>query len=118
MVSINGGLLIENNNLLNTDDAVAPNNDHKIPNHLPPYLKGAAEMYEQGVLVAVDLKFLVDAHICIFEDDSSYGRYLCFNHVINCHKDAVKLAAMFMPSPPQRYIIIIIVHDLTRSDLG
>ncbi|GAA0157171.1 dehydratase [Lithospermum erythrorhizon] len=62
-----------------------------------PYLKGAAEMFEDGILVTVDLKFLVDAHICVFEDVSSYGRYLCFNRVINSNKDAVKLANMLLP---------------------
>ncbi|KAI3967735.1 hypothetical protein MKX01_039645 [Papaver californicum] len=64
------------------------------------YLKGAAEMYEDGVLVTVDLKFLVDAHICVFEDISSYGRYLCFNHVINRPDDAVEFAQMLTPSSP------------------
>ncbi|KAM7493922.1 hypothetical protein LguiB_028531 [Lonicera macranthoides] len=62
-----------------------------------PYLKGTAEMYEDGVFVTVDLNFLVDAHICIFEDISSYGRYLCFDRVINCNADAFKLAKMLTP---------------------
>ena len=85
MVCINAGLL------------VGP--DLSITN---PYLKGAAEMYEDGVFVTVDLNFLVNAHICVFEDVSSYGRYLCFNHVINRTEDAVKLAQMLTPaSPPQ-----------------
>lgn len=83
MVSINAGLLM------------GP--DVSISN---PYLKGAAEMYEDGVFVTVDLKFLVDAHICVFEDVSSYGRYLCFNHVVNRHEDALKLAQMLTPSSP------------------
>nr|AIX92148.1 cinnamoyl-CoA reductase 1 [Betula platyphylla] len=91
MVSINGGLLM------------GP--DLTITN---PYLKGAAEMYTDGVFVTVDLKVIVDAHIRVFEDVSSYGRYLCFNHVINCNKDAVKLAHMLLPpsesSPPQRLV--------------
>ncbi|XP_062150492.1 cinnamoyl-CoA reductase-like SNL6 [Alnus glutinosa] len=88
MVSINGGLLM-GPDLTITD----------------PYLKGAAEMYTDGVFVTVDLKFIVDAHISVFEDVSSHGRYLCFNHVIDCNKDAVKLAHMLLPpseaSPPQ-----------------
>ncbi|KAL3524543.1 hypothetical protein ACH5RR_017377 [Cinchona calisaya] len=89
MVSVNGGLLM------------GP--DLRIKD---PYLKGAAEMYKQGVFVTVELWFLVDAHICVFEDVSSYGRYLCFNRVINCNKEAVKLANMLLPSnsassPPQ-----------------
>ncbi|KAE8077502.1 hypothetical protein FH972_016061 [Carpinus fangiana] len=80
MVSINSGLLM------------GP--DLKITD---PYLKGAAEMYTDGVFVTVDLRFIVDAHICVLEDVSSYGRYLCFNHVINCNKDAAKLAHMLLP---------------------
>lgn len=81
MVSINGGLLM------------AP--------HLTitnPYLKGAAEMYENGVLVTVDLKYLVDAHICVLEDTSAFGRYLCFDCVINCNQDALELARMLLPT--------------------
>lgn len=87
MVSVNAGLLM------------AP--DLTITH---PYLKGAAEMYEDGVFVTVSVDFLVDAHICVFEDVSSYGRYLCFNHIINNNEDALKLAktlAPSAPSPPQ-----------------
>lgn len=83
MVSINSGLVMSPDLSINN-----------------PYLKGAAEMYEDGVLVTVDLNFLVDAHICVFEGISSYGRYLCFNHVVNRHEDAVKLAQMLTPSAP------------------
>ncbi|KAL5568278.1 hypothetical protein UlMin_024853 [Ulmus minor] len=82
MVSINGGLVM------------APHYTITITN---PYLKGAAEMYENGVFVTVDLKFIVDAHICIFEDPSAYGRYLCFDQIINCSQSAVELANMLMP---------------------
>jgi nucleoside-diphosphate-sugar epimerase len=83
MVSINAGLLLG-------PDLTLSN----------PYLKGAAEMYEDGVFVTVDLNFLIDAHICVFEDISSYGRHICFNHVINRHEDAMELAKMLMPSTP------------------
>ncbi|XP_058777454.1 cinnamoyl-CoA reductase-like SNL6 [Vicia villosa] len=75
MVSINAGLLMTH--------------DLSIKH---PYLRGAAEMYEDGVFVTVDLGFLVDTHICVYEDVSSYGRYLCFNHIINTQDDAVQLA--------------------------
>ncbi|KAK4368759.1 hypothetical protein RND71_012551 [Anisodus tanguticus] len=90
MVSINAGLLM-------TPDLTITN----------PYLKGAAEMYEDGVLVTVDLDFLVEAHICVYEEISTYGRYLCFNHIINQTEDAIKLANMVSPSPssPQRCFI-------------
>ncbi|KAK9698949.1 hypothetical protein RND81_08G142800 [Saponaria officinalis] len=81
MVTVNGGLL------------VGP--ELSVTN---PYLKGAAEMYQDGVLVTVDLNTLVDAHICVFEDISSYGRYLCFNHVITHPDDALQLAKLLLPS--------------------
>ncbi|KAL2348935.1 hypothetical protein Fmac_002935 [Flemingia macrophylla] len=81
MVSINAGLLM-------ADDLSLKH----------PYMRGAAEMYEDGVFVTVDLPFLVDAHICVYEDVSSYGRYLCFNHIINTHDDAVQLARKLTPS--------------------
>lgn len=90
MVSVNAGLL------MSPDLSI---------NH--PYLKGAAEMYEDGTFVTVDLDFLVDAHICVFEDVSSYGRYLCFNHVISSPVDAFELARklnLSAPSPPQRLV--------------
>ncbi|KAI3514947.1 hypothetical protein L1887_13695 [Cichorium endivia] len=81
MVSINAGLL------LSPDLTITH-----------PYLKGAAEMYKDGVFVTVDLKFLVDSYICVFEESSAYGRYLCFNHVINSNEDAVKLAQILLPT--------------------
>ncbi|XP_051142364.1 cinnamoyl-CoA reductase-like SNL6 [Andrographis paniculata] len=82
MVSINGGLLMCQD--LSIKD---------------PYLLGAAEMFKDGVFVTVDLKFLVDAHICVFEDPSSYGRYLCFNRTISCTRDVQKLASRLLPPP-------------------
>ncbi|XP_020682377.1 cinnamoyl-CoA reductase-like SNL6 isoform X1 [Dendrobium catenatum] len=89
MVAVNAGLILAGPELSSAN----------------PYLKGAPEMYEDGVLVTVKLKFLVDAHICVFENPDAYGRYLCFNHTI-CHpKDAINLAQMLSPgpSPPPRY---------------
>ncbi|KAI3872340.1 hypothetical protein MKX03_019607 [Papaver bracteatum] len=81
MVSINAGLLVGPEISMKTS-----------------YLKGAAEMYEDGVLVTVDLRLLLDAHICVFEDISSYGRYLCFDHVVNRPDDAVvEFAKMLTP---------------------
>ncbi|KAH7659123.1 Cinnamoyl-CoA reductase protein [Dioscorea alata] len=84
MVSINAGLLL-------TGGQLSPEN---------PYLKGTPEMYGDGVLVTVDLKFLVDAHICVYENSLAFGRYLCFNHTVCRPEDAVKLAKMLVPSSP------------------
>ncbi|KAL9256673.1 Cinnamoyl-CoA reductase-like SNL6-like protein [Drosera capensis] len=80
MVTVNAGLILSN--------------DLSITN---PYLKGAAEMYEDGVFVVTDLKFLVDAHICVFEDISAYGRYLCFNSVVNHAEVALQVAKTIAP---------------------
>ncbi|XP_008786341.2 cinnamoyl-CoA reductase-like SNL6 isoform X1 [Phoenix dactylifera] len=65
-----------------------------------PYLKGAPEMYEDGVLVTVDLNFLADAHLAVFETPSAYGRYLCFNRAVCRPEDAVKLAQMLSHASP------------------
>lgn len=81
MVTINGGLLM------------CPDLSIK-----DPYLFGAEEMYRYGVFVTVDLEFLVDAHICVFEDPSAYGRYLCYNGVIDCMNDVQKLASQLSSS--------------------
>lgn len=76
-----------------------------------PSLKGTPEMYEDGVLVTVDIKFLVDAHICVYESPSTYGRYLCFNNAICRPEDAVKFSRMISPSltspPPSEGLRVV-----------
>ncbi|RWW23086.1 hypothetical protein GW17_00012683 [Ensete ventricosum] len=71
-----------------------------------PSLKGAAEMYEDGVLVTVDVKLLVDAHVAVYESPSAYGRYICFSDAVCRPQDAIKLARMLSPNsscaPPPR----------------
>ncbi|CAL9089605.1 unnamed protein product [Musa textilis] len=83
MVSVNAGLL--------TGPEISVSN---------PYLKGAPQMYEDGVLVTVDIDFLVDAHIAVYEGPSAYGRYLCFSNVVCRPPDAVKLAQLVSPDAP------------------
>lgn len=61
------------------------------------YLKGAAQMYEDGVLASVDVRFLVDVHICAMEDPAAFGRYICFNHIINTSEHAVNLTRSLRP---------------------
>ncbi|KAJ6854136.1 cinnamoyl-CoA reductase-like SNL6 [Iris pallida] len=84
MVSINAGLLTTG---------------HELPASTP-YLKGTPEMYEEGVLVTVGVEFLVDAHVCVYERPSAFGRYLCFDRAICRPEDAVKLSQMLTPSSP------------------
>uniref|UniRef100_A0A0E0F143 NAD-dependent epimerase/dehydratase domain-containing protein n=1 Tax=Oryza meridionalis TaxID=40149 RepID=A0A0E0F143_9ORYZ len=80
-----------------------------------PYLKGAPDMYDHGVLVTVDVDFLADAHIAAYECPTAYGRYLCFNNAICRPEDAAKLAQMLIssaaaprpPAPPSDELKVI-----------
>ena len=68
---------------------------------------GAAQMYENGVLAYVDVKFLADVHIRAYEDVSACGRYFCFNQIVNTEEEALKLVeslSPLIPMPP-RYIL-------------
>lgn len=110
MVSVNGGLLMGS----------SPHDGHQLMTVDNPYLKGAAEMFEDGVFVTVDLGFLVDAHICVYEDVSSYGRYLCFDQVIDSNTAALELAHMLFPSSPsspspQRSALLFTLHFVLAS---
>ncbi|CAL5328346.1 unnamed protein product [Camellia sinensis] len=93
MVSINAGLVL--------GPAIAQKN----PQVTMSYLQGAAQMYENGVLAIVDVKFLADVNIRAFEDRSTCGRYFCFNKIVNSEQEAVKLAESLSPliSLPPRY---------------
>ncbi|KAF5936789.1 hypothetical protein HYC85_024295 [Camellia sinensis] len=93
MVSINAGLVL------------GPGIAQKNPQVTMSYLKGAAQMYENGVLAIVDANFLADVHIRAFEDPSTCGRYFCFNQIVNTEEEAVKLAESLSPliSLPPRY---------------
>lgn len=88
MVSINAGLVL--------GPAVTQQN----PQSTMFYLKGAAQMYENGVLAFVDVNFLADVHIRAFEDRSTSGRYFCFNQIVNTEEEAFKLAQSLSPLIP------------------
>ncbi|KAI7993004.1 Cinnamoyl-CoA reductase-like SNL6 [Camellia lanceoleosa] len=84
-VSINAGLVL------------GPGIAQKNPQVTMSYLKGAAQMYENGVLAIVDVNFLADVNIRAFEDPSTCGRYFCFNQIVNTEEEAVKLAESLSP---------------------
>ncbi|KAK7266086.1 hypothetical protein RIF29_18726 [Crotalaria pallida] len=58
------------------------------------YLKGAQEMYSQGLLAIVDVTKLAEAHVCVFKamNSNASGRYIIFDHVINTQSEAEKLS--------------------------
>lgn len=79
-------------------------------------------MYENGVLAFVDVNFLVDIHIRALEDESTCGRYLCFNQIMNTEDEATKLAHSLSPliSLPPRCLhflnnYYVINHSLLRA---
>ncbi|KAL9362682.1 hypothetical protein Peur_045467 [Populus x canadensis] len=93
MVSINAGLVL------------GPGVSQQNPLSTMSYLRGAAQMYENGVLAYVDVNFLADVHIRAFQDRSTCGRYFCFNQTVTTEEEAVKLAQSLNPliSLPPRY---------------
>ncbi|XAR66706.1 hypothetical protein NMG60_11013020 [Bertholletia excelsa] len=93
MVSINAGLV------------VGPSVARKNPHVTMSYLQGAAQMFENGVLAIVDVKFLADVNIRALEDQSTCGRYFCFSQIVSTDEEAVKLAESLSPliSLPPRY---------------
>lgn len=59
------------------------------------YLKGAEEMWMDGVLASVDVNRLAKAHVCVYEEmkkSSSTGRYICFDKTIQRPDDIQELA--------------------------
>ncbi|XP_058227245.1 cinnamoyl-CoA reductase-like SNL6 isoform X2 [Rhododendron vialii] len=85
MVSVNSGLVL------------GPSVAKKNPQITMSYLQGAAQMYENGVLAIVDVNFLADVNIRAFEDQSTCGRYFCFNQIVNTEQETVKLAESLSP---------------------
>ncbi|KAJ7955706.1 Cinnamoyl-CoA reductase-like [Quillaja saponaria] len=93
MVSVNAGLVL------------GPGIAQRNPLSTMSYLKGAAQMYENGVLAFVDVNFLANVHIRALEDPSASGRYFCFNKIVNTEEEAVTLAQRLNPliTLPPRY---------------
>ncbi|KAG9456073.1 hypothetical protein H6P81_000581 [Aristolochia fimbriata] len=93
MVSVNAGLVL------------GPGIARLNPGPTMSYLKGAAQMCENGVLASVDVEFLADVHIRTLEDEYSIGRYFCFTDVLSTEKDCVRLAKRLnsLISVPPRY---------------
>eukprot|EP00252_Welwitschia_mirabilis_P006690 TRINITY_DN1758_c0_g1_i1.p1 TRINITY_DN1758_c0_g1~~TRINITY_DN1758_c0_g1_i1.p1 ORF type:complete len:239 (+),score=52.68 TRINITY_DN1758_c0_g1_i1:265-981(+) len=69
------------------------------------FLKGAAEMYEDGVLATVDVRFLAEVQLCLLDESEAYGRYICYDRVINSAETAVALARALKPllTLPERW---------------
>lgn len=57
------------------------------------YLKGAQEMFRDGMLATVDVNKLADAHVGVYEAmaRTACGRYICFDRVIRRVEDVTEL---------------------------
>ncbi|KAK6913108.1 3-beta hydroxysteroid dehydrogenase/isomerase [Dillenia turbinata] len=58
------------------------------------YLKGAEDMYANGLLATVDVSRLAEAHICVLEAlcSTEFGRYICYDRVVETQDEAERLA--------------------------
>lgn len=59
------------------------------------YLKGAQEMYADGLLATIDVQSLAESHVHVFEamnKKRALGRYICFDRTIQGEEEAEKLA--------------------------
>ncbi|KAJ4831509.1 hypothetical protein Tsubulata_004742 [Turnera subulata] len=58
------------------------------------YLKGAPDMYKNGLLATIDVMKLADAHASVFQamNKTAFGRYICYDRVIESEYQAEKLA--------------------------
>ncbi|MCD9558785.1 hypothetical protein HAX54_016403 [Datura stramonium] len=58
------------------------------------YLKGAQEMFRNGVLATVDVNRLAVEHVMVFEEmkNTGYSRYISFDRVIRSEEEFEKLA--------------------------
>ncbi|XP_072967101.1 cinnamoyl-CoA reductase-like SNL6 isoform X2 [Typha angustifolia] len=58
------------------------------------YLKGAHEMFSEGLLATVTVDKVAEAHVSVYETMSSTagGRYICYDHVIQRVEEAAELA--------------------------
>ena len=52
-------------------------------------------MYANGLLATVDVSRLAEAHVSVFEamNKTAFGRYICFDQVIEREEEAEKLAS-------------------------
>ncbi|XVE67915.1 hypothetical protein DITRI_Ditri09bG0026300 [Diplodiscus trichospermus] len=72
-----------------------PEFSYRNPTATIAYLKGAQEMYANGLLATVDVSRLAKAHVSLFEamNKTAFGRYICFDQVIGREEEAEKLAS-------------------------
>ncbi|KAB2085107.1 hypothetical protein ERO13_A05G358700v2 [Gossypium hirsutum] len=80
-----------------------PQFSHRNPTATIAYLKGAQEMYAKGLLATVDVIRLAEAHVAVFEamNKTAFGRYICFDRIIERDEEAEKLASE-IGIPPNR----------------
>jgi nucleoside-diphosphate-sugar epimerase len=66
---------------------------HRNPTATIAYLKGAREMFADGILATVDIFRLAEAHVQVYEamNKNASGRYICFDSIVETEYEAEKL---------------------------
>ncbi|KAJ3684996.1 hypothetical protein LUZ61_014160 [Rhynchospora tenuis] len=57
------------------------------------YLKGANEMFSEGLLATVNVERVAEAHVAVYEamNNTAGGRYICYDHKIQRAEEAAEL---------------------------
>ncbi|WOL14472.1 cinnamoyl-CoA reductase-like SNL6 [Canna indica] len=57
------------------------------------YLKGAQELFREGLLATISVEKAADAHVSVYEAMSSTacGRYICYDHIVRRGEEAAEL---------------------------
>ncbi|XP_010925686.1 cinnamoyl-CoA reductase-like SNL6 [Elaeis guineensis] len=57
------------------------------------YLKGAREMFAEGLLATVDVSKVAEAHVSVYEamGSTACGRYICYDRIIQRKEEALEL---------------------------
>ncbi|KAG9140698.1 hypothetical protein Leryth_006902 [Lithospermum erythrorhizon] len=72
-----------------------PDFSNRNPTSTIAYLKGAKEMFTEGLLATVDVEKLAKAHVTVYEamgKEASNCRYFCYDQIIRSAEDAQMLA--------------------------
>ncbi|XP_009406301.2 cinnamoyl-CoA reductase-like SNL6 [Musa acuminata AAA Group] len=57
------------------------------------YLKGARQLFTEGLLATIDVEKVAEAHVAVYEamDSTACGRYICYDHIIRSGQEAAEL---------------------------
>lgn len=68
------------------------------------YLKGAQQLFTEGLLATIDVEKVAEAHVAVYEamDSTACGRYICYDHIIRSGQEAAELERQLYRGRPRR----------------